>query len=325
MLTRRSFMATAGGGVVAASSGLSTLADDFPSRAIRIVVPFAPGAAIDVTARLLQQPLTAAFGQSVVIENRPGATGMIGASYVAQAAPDGYTLLYMPGSGLALRKFVSKVPVPDLLTDFTPIATTVELASFIVVGGHTSIKSLQDLIDYSSKNPGKLNYGSAGVNSTQHIVGELLVRHGVKMVNVPFQGIAPAMTALLGGQVDVGIFDLATIKASMKDDNIRILAVASPKRHAGAPDIPTVSETLSGFEMPTFWIGIFGPKGMAASLVSRLNAEVTKALDSPEVKEKLLSQNYAIIPNSPEGVAKLARDSVEAHRRVAELAKLTPQ
>ena len=309
----------------AAAMPATLLAQAWPAKPIRVVVPFPPGAAVDLTARLLQQHMATGLGQPVIIENRAGATGMIGADYVVRAASDGYTLLYMPGSGLALRKFISINPVPDIQKDLTPIASTMELVNSIVVSAALPVVSMKELVEFTKKNPGKLNYGSAGVASTQHLTGEVLGQQGVNMVNVPFNGLQPALAALLAGHIQVGIFDLATTRGQVKEGKLKLLAITPAKRYSGAPQVPTVSETLPGFEMPDFWMGYFGPANLPPAIVRRLNAEVNQALAAPDVMAKLAEQSFNVVPMSPEELQSYVKRSVDAHERVITSAKIPKQ
>ena len=312
----------AGSGFAAISA--SVLAQGYPAKPIRVVIPFPPGG-VDLVVRLMQQRLNAGLGQPIVIENRAGATGMIGTALVARAAPDGYTLLHVPGAGLALRKFVSVNPVPDMLKDLTPIATTVDVATFIVVGASVPVSTMKELVDYAKKNPGKLNYGSAGIASTQHLMGELLVQNGVDMVHVPFPGIAPALAALLGDSIQMSFHALASVNGAVKEGKLKVLATPLAKRYEGAPQIPTVNEILPAFEMPQYWMGFFGPPALPQAIVSRINSEVGKALEAAEVAAKLSEQDFIVIKTAPDQITGFVKSSVDAYERLLSKVKIPPQ
>lgn len=267
----------------------------FPAKPVRVVVPFPPGGALDLTARLLGQKLQASLGQPFVVDNRPGATGAIGEELVLRSAPDGYTLLYTAGSDMAIKKILSKTAKYDPVKDFTPIATAVASISCIVASSALPVNSIKELLDHAKRNPCKLTYGSPGVASYMHLTGELLKQHGVDMVHVPFKGLAPAVTALAGGQIDVAITNFATVMPHLRDGKARMLSVMDAKRYEGAPNVPTVAEALPGFDMPLAWYGFFGPPGLPQPIVSKLNAEIAKALEAPEVSSKLREINVTTI------------------------------
>jgi tripartite-type tricarboxylate transporter receptor subunit TctC len=187
------------------------------------------------------------------------------------------------------------------------------------------VSSIRELVEYSKKNPGKLNYGSAGIASTQHLTGEVLATHGVSMVNVPFKGLQPALTALLAGDIHVGIFDLAIVRSHVAEGRLKLLAITPAKRFSGAPHVPTVSEDLPGFEMPNFWMGYFGPARLPQPIVQRLNAEVNKALNAPEVRKKLAELQFNTVPMSPEELRAYVKHSVDAHEKVIRAAKIPKQ
>ena len=301
------------------------LAQGYPSKPIRMVVPFPPGGAVDLTARLAQPRLSQSLGQPVVIDNRVGAGGMIGADFVSKSPPDGYTLAYLVGSDLALRKWVSKVPVPDMLKELTPIAGAVEAGAVVAVNAAVPVGSLQELVDFAKRNPGKLNYASAGIASSQHLTGELFKQHGIDMVHIPFNGLGPAMTALMSGQTEVGISNFSTLKGAMRDGKVKVLAVTQAKRYEGAPQLPTVGEVLPGFVIPSSWFGYFGPPGMPAPLVSRLTAEIGQALEGADVLAKIREADLSVIHSPPAQFAAYAQSTVDIYGKIVQAAKIPPQ
>lgn len=309
-------------GLAAGAAG--TMAQSYPSKPIRVVVPFPPGG-VDLVVRLMQEHLSTALGQPIIIENRAGATGMIGTALVSRAAPDGYTLLHVPGAGLALRKFVSVNPVPDMLKDLTPIATTIDVAQFIVINASVPVNSMKEFVEYTKKNPGKLNYGSAGIASTQHLMGELLVQNGVSMVHVPFPGIAPALAALLGDSIQMSFHALASVSGPVKEGKLKILATPLGSRYKSAPQIPAVNEILPTFEMPQYWMGFFGPPGLPQSIVVRINTEVGRALEAPDVGSKMNVQDFIIIKTPADQMTGYVKASVDSYERLLSKVKIPPQ
>ena len=237
----------------------------------------------------------------------------------------GYTLAYTVGSDLAMKRFVSKGQTLDLLKDFTPISSALESVSCIAVSSTMPVSSIHDLIAYAKKNPGKLNFGSAGMNSSQHVTGELFRQHGVDMVHVPFSGLAPALVAVMGGQVEVAITNVASASAALRDGKVKVLAVTRPKRYDGAPDIPTVGEALPGFNMPVAFFGFFGPPGLPQPVLSRLSGEIGKAMEAPEVREKARELYMAVIYTNPEQFQTMIREAIDNYGKVVKAAGIQPQ
>jgi tripartite-type tricarboxylate transporter receptor subunit TctC len=229
------------------------------SRAVHVVVPYAPGGAVDLTARLIQPRLSEALGQPVVVDNKPGAAGQVGAEQVSRAPADGTTLLYTVGAELAMRQ--SRPGATDPSRDLTPIASTVASVSCVVVRASLPVDSLPALIDYAKRNPGKLTYGTAGIASTFHLTGERMKQYGVDMVHVPFKGAGPSVIALVAGEIDVALTNLATALPQIRQGKVRLLAVTQSRRFEGAPEAPAIDEAMPGFDMPVAWYAFFGPPG----------------------------------------------------------------
>jgi tripartite-type tricarboxylate transporter receptor subunit TctC len=285
---------------VALGVGLAAAAaDDYPSHAIRLVVPFAPGGAVDSLARVIANPLAERLGQPVVVYNRGGAGGSIGMDEVAKAAPDGYTLLldhsgltYMPG-------FYRNLPF-DPARDFSGIIVAVSGIYVLAVNNDLPVKSVAELIAYVKANPGKLSYGSAGVGSSLHLAGEFLKHDaGIDIVHVPYKGPAEAATDLIGGRIQMMFGPSVTILPLAQAGKIRALAVTSAKRSSFAPELPTMAETLPGFEV-VGWYGLAAPAGTPADIVSRLNAEANRALQSPDLNAQVRKLGYEEIGGTPE-------------------------
>jgi tripartite-type tricarboxylate transporter receptor subunit TctC len=303
---------------------LAALGQAYPAKPIRLVVPCAAGGGVDVTARIITQRMQAALGQPFIIDNRGGAGGQIGEEMVSKAAPDGYALLYGVGSDMSVRPFLSKNPQLDPLKDFTPIASALGSVSVILGGPSTPADNLRDLVAYARKNPGKLSFGSAGVASYQHLVGELFRLHGIDMVHVPFKGLAPALQALVSGQIEVSINNFSTSMPQIKAGKAKPLAVLESKRYDQAPELPAVAEEVPGFVMPPPWFGFFGPVGLPQPMVARLNAEVGRAVQSPEAAPKLRELYVRTLLTPPEQMPALINATTEAYGRIIKAAGIKP-
>jgi tripartite-type tricarboxylate transporter receptor subunit TctC len=277
------------------------VAQAWPTRPIRLVVPFPPGGAVDFYARVVQQPLSEALGQTVVIENKAGASGMVGAEAVAKAPPDGYTLLLGNIASLAINVGIYPKMPYDPLKDFTPIVRTVDVNYVLVVHPSVPVKSVPELIAYAKANPGRLSYGSAGSGSLPHLGTELFkAQTGTDMVHVPYKGGGPMVTDLLGGSVQLVIADQANLMPHVQSGKLRALAVATPRRSPNAADLPTIAETgLAGFDA-TAWQGLVGPAGMPPDVVKRLNEAFNKVMAMPAVREKLVGGGLEPVGGTPE-------------------------
>jgi tripartite-type tricarboxylate transporter receptor subunit TctC len=265
-----------------------------------------------------------ALGQPFIIDNRGGAAGQIGEELVSKAPADGYNILYGVGSDMSLRQFLSKNVQLDPLRDFTPIATAVGTVSVVAGGPTTPGANLKEVIAYARKNPGKLTYGSAGVASYQHLIGEVLKQHGIDMVHVPFKGLAPALQALVAGQIELSINNFATSIAQINAGKAKALAVLEPKRYEAAPDVPSLAEEVPGFGMPSPWFGFFGPAGLPQPIVVRLNTEVSRAVDSPEVAPKLRQLYVRTLHTPPGEMRALIAATTEAFGKVIKTAGIKP-
>jgi tripartite-type tricarboxylate transporter receptor subunit TctC len=310
------FLAAAIGAACVAIAG-AAVAQTFPSKPIRLVVPFPPGGAVDFYARVVQQPLTDALGQTIVIENKAGASGMVGAELVAKSPPDGYTLLIGNIASLAINVGIyAKMPY-DPLKDFTPIVRTVDVNYVLVVHPSVPAKNVNELVAYAKANPGKLSYGSAGSGSLPHLATELFkARTGIDLQHVPYKGGGPMVTDLLGGTVQVVIGDQANLMPHVASGKLRALAVATPKRSANAPDLPTIGESLAGFEA-TAWQGLVGPAGMPADVVRKVNEAFNKVMAMPEVKAKLAGGGLEVVGGTPEEFARFNASEIAKWTKIA--------
>jgi tripartite-type tricarboxylate transporter receptor subunit TctC len=283
-----------------------------PTKPITIVIPFPPGPGLDLVARMVGDRLSAQIGQPVVYENRTGASGSIAAEYVARAAPDGYTLMAAATSTHATNVHLIKNLSYDPVRNFTPIVTSVETIGSLVVNRNVvPVNSVTELVEYARKNPGKLSFGSSGAGSFFHLAGELFNQvAGVKMTHVPYRGSVAAFTDLIGGHIQVNFTQLSQAMAYRDNPALKVLAVLETVRFSAHPEFPSISDELPAFRMPPTWNGIVGPAGMPEPVVARLNAELVKALNIPEVKSKLEDNGYRAVGGTPEEFGKRIRDDI---------------
>ena len=277
----------------------------YPTKPIRLVVPFPPGGATDIIARAVAQKLSETWGQSIVVDNRPGAGGNIGTELVAKAAPDGYTLeMGTVGTHAINASLYAKIPF-DNVKDFAPIILVAGVPNVLEVTPSLPVNSVQELIAYAKANPGKLNFASSGNGTSIHLSGELFkTMTGVQMTHVPYKGSAPALADLIGGQVQLMFDNLPPSLAQIKAGKLRALAVTSSTRTAALPDIPTVAEAgVPGFEASS-WFGLLAPAATPAPIVAKINAEIAKWLATPEAKEKLLAQGANAAGGTPDDFAR---------------------
>jgi len=292
-------------GVLLALVAALACAQTYPTKPIRLVVPFPPGGATDILARDVAQKLTEAWGQSVIVDNRPGAGGNIGSELVAKSAPDGYTLeMGTVGTHAINASLYAKMPY-DHVKDFTPVILVAGVPNVLVVNPALPANSVAELIAYAKANPGKLNFASSGNGTSIHLSGELFkVMAGVQITHIPYKGSAPALQDLLSGQVQMMFDNLPPSLPQIKAGKLRALAVTSLIRAPALPDVPTLSESgLPGFEASS-WFGILAPAGTPAPIVAKLNAEIAKWLATPEAKEKLAKQGANAAGGTPDDFAK---------------------
>ena len=296
-------------GAAAAALGLAiapaaSLASDYPERPVHLVVPFPPGGGADNLARTIMPRVAQALGKPIVIENKPGAGGNVGAEYVARSAPDGYTLLYGTNGTHAINASLYRNLRFDPVRDFVPVSRMTSIAAMLIVHPKVPVTSPLQLIEYARANPGKLNFASAGNGTTSHLAGELFkTMAGIDIVHVPYRGGALAITDLIAGQVQLMIEVMPNAYPLARDGRVRGLAVTTARRVASAPDLPTLDEAaLPGFEVSA-WDGILAPAGTPAPIVARLNAAIRQALEHPEVVDALRARGAQPEPSSPEQFA----------------------
>ena len=285
-------------------------AQTFPNRPVRLIVGFTPGGGVDINARLLAAKLTEIFGQTVIVENKPGAGTNIANEYVAKAAPDGYTLLF---NSPAVAINVSLYPNPgyDLLRDYAPVSVFSDSTNILVVPASLPVKSVRELIALAREKPGALNFSSAGSGSTQHLAGELFkLRTGTSMVHVPYRGSAPSIAALLSAEVQLTFVNPLAIGPHVKSGRLRALAVAGPKRAALLPEVPTMKEAgVEGVSVP-LWFGMLAPAATPREIVAVLAAGVARAARDPDTRKRLEEQGAEPVGSTPEEFSALLREEV---------------
>jgi tripartite-type tricarboxylate transporter receptor subunit TctC len=298
-----------------------------PTKPITIVIPFPPGPGLDLVARMVGERLSSQIGQPVVYENRSGASGSIAAEYVARAAPDGTTLMAAATSTHATNVHLIKNLSYDPIRNFTPIVTSVETIGSLVVNRNVvPVNSVMELVDYAKKNPGKLSFGSSGAGSFFHLAGELFnLVAGVKMTHVPYRGSVAAFTDLIGGHIQVNFTQLSQAMVYRDNPALKVLAVLETVRFSAHPEYPSISDELPAFRMPPTWNGIVGPAGMPEPAVARLNAELVKALNLPEVKSKLEDYGYRAVGGTPEEFGKRMSDDIAFYGPIFKSVDVEPQ
>jgi tripartite-type tricarboxylate transporter receptor subunit TctC len=298
-------VSTAGGAFVQ-----SALAQSYPMRPVRVVVPFAPGGATDIVTRVVAQKLTETWGQQVVVDNRAGANGAIGLYILTRSPADGYTIGYGPVSAVAVNPSVTKLQY-DPQKDIQPVVQLVYGMHILTVNPSLPINSIQELIDHAKANPDKLAFGSSGSGSTQHVGMEMFkLMTGTQMVHVPFKAIQTAITEVIAGRVQLTFDNLASMTPHVKAGRVRALGVTGLRRAPAVPELPTIAEAgVPGFEIVT-WSGVVVPAGVPKPVIERLNAEVNTALASASAKEKLGSLGYDLVGGSSDQFTKLVKSEI---------------
>jgi tripartite-type tricarboxylate transporter receptor subunit TctC len=299
-------------------------AQTYPSKPVRVVVGYAAGGSVDTTARIFAPKLTAELGQQFVVENRPGAASNIAGDFVAKSAPDGYTLLWSSGPALGTNMAIYQRMPFNPLKDLTPIAMLLYQGNALVVNPSVPAKTVKDLIALAKARPGQLNFGSGGNGSSQHMTAELFSKMtGISMVHVAYKGGAPALVDLIGGQIDLVFSPLPEAIPYVQAKRVRALAVTGAKRSASLPDVPTVAETVPGFEFEGF-LGMAGPAGLPPEIVSRLNAALNKALADPDVRKRLQDLGLGLAGGTPEQLARHMREQTALMIKIAKDAGVKP-
>jgi tripartite-type tricarboxylate transporter receptor subunit TctC len=282
----------------------------YPTKPITLVAAFAPGGATDTAARIIAKELSVELGQTVVVDNRVGAGGAIGAASVARAAPDGYTLLLGTGSEMVVLPAVKIAPPYDALKDFTPIAEIGTVTFVLVAHPSVAANSVQELIDQARANPGKLSFASFGMGSTNHLLGEFFMKKsGTDLLHVPYKGSAAAATDLVAGEVKLA-FDTTTVAMPLvQSGKLKALGLLSPQRSDAAPGVPTLTE--GGIALSVVgWVGVVGPRGMPAAIVDRLNQAINKVLGMPAIRESFRERGVTVVTATPDQFGQFIRSEV---------------
>lgn len=310
-------MATVWGWIAALFLAFAAHAQTYPAKPVRIVVPFPAGGGLDFTTRVVAQRLGDAWGQTVIVENRPGASGMIGAESVARSPKDGYTLLSCSPAEVALNAALYPKMSYDPMRDFAPISLTAIYANLIVVHASVPARNWKELVALGRQTQGGIGFASSGTGSTQHLTGEWLKRNtGINLLHVPYKGAAPATIDLVGGQIPMGILGAAPLIPHLKAGRLRALAVTTAKRTPALPDVPTLAEVgVQGFESSQ-WFGLLAPAGTPREVIVKINADVQRVLALADVKERLAVQGGETAGNTPEAFAAFLKAEYNTYAKI---------
>jgi tripartite-type tricarboxylate transporter receptor subunit TctC len=300
-------------------------AQDWPSKPVVMINPFAAASAVDVVARLVAQRMSQTLNRQFIVENRTGASGNIGTEAAAKAKPDGYTFLVGSPGTMAINPFLFKKLPYDAVADFTPVVTWVSFPQVLIVNPGLPVKNLEELIAYSKARPGKLNHASSGPGSTSHLVMELIkAAAGLQIVHVPFRGGSPATQAVIAGEVQMGVEGLPSLPGHLKAGTIRAIAVTSAARAPALPNVPAISETLKDFDAAA-WVILFAPAGTPPAIVERMAQESARALQDPDVRAKLADIGATTVGSGPAQTAAFHRKELEKFRRAVEISGATAE
>jgi tripartite-type tricarboxylate transporter receptor subunit TctC len=299
-------------------------AQSYPARPVRIIVPFAAGAVNDITARLIGQWLTERIGQQFLIENRPGGGGNIGIEAVVRAPADGYTLLVV-GTTAAINATLFEKLNYNFIRDVAPVASIVRVPHVMQVNPSVPVTTVPEFIAYAKANPGKISMGSGGNGSPAHVIGEhFKMMTGVNLVHVPYRGGAPALTDLIGGQIQVAFIDMAASIEFIRAGKLRALAVTTAMRSEALPDIPTIGDFVPGFEASQ-WVGLHAPKNTPSEMIGKLNAEINVGLANPKLRARFADLGGSVLAGSPADFGKLIADDTEKWGKVIKFSGAKPE
>ena len=311
-------------GITLALAAAAALAQEWPAKPVRFIVPYPPGGGTDVIARIVQQRLSEALGQTIVIENRGGAGGAVGTEAAAKATPDGYTFLFTLSSH-TINPLLYKLTY-DVERDFVPVSLIVSVPQLIAANAASPLRSMQDVVATAKAHPGKLHFASVGNGTPSHIAGELLkLKTGVDNVHVPYKGGGPAVTDTLGGQVWLLFVTMPAAISHVRAGKLRALAVTTARRNPGAPDIPTVAEALNipDYEVDS-WYAMFAPAKTPAPVIARMQKELVRVIQIPDVKQKLLEQGGDTVGSSPEALDRVVKGELKKWAELIRVTKIRP-
>ncbi len=309
--------------LLAAGLVLAASAQPYPAKPVHLIVPFPAGGATDILSRALSNELGRKLGQPVIVDNKPGAGGTIGALAAAKAAPDGYTLLLTTSSTHSIGPAVNPRIPYSVETDFTPVVFVASSPQLLVVPNSSPARTLREFIDYARRNPGKLNYASSGNGTVSNLSTEVFKQQsGTFLVHIPYRGTGLAIPDLVSGKVDLLIDSLVSGMPHVKDGRVRAIAVTSPQRTVLAPDLPTVAEVLPGYESVN-WFGIYGPAGLSAEIVRKVNQAANAALAEPEVRERFVRLGAETVGGTPETFAAMVKAETTKWKKIIAERKIT--
>ena len=308
---------------ILATAALAGQAQDYPNKPIRLIVPFATGGVTDTSARALADKLSQRLGQNVIVENRPGASGNPGTQYVAQSAPDGYTLLLAFDGTMVINPFVFPKIVFDTVKDFAPVTKLGDAALVLVAHPSVPAKNFAELLAYSKANPGKLSFGHSGTGGTTHVAGELLKqRTGLDMTHIPYKSGGQAVIDTIGGQVPLSYSSVAGAQAHLKSGRLVGIGISTPRRLLSLPDVATfIEQGLAGFDVSS-WVGVMAPVKTPRAVIDKLNAAIVAALKEPDLRERYATLGVEPVGNTPEQFAEQIRTDLARWQKVVEAAKI---
>jgi tripartite-type tricarboxylate transporter receptor subunit TctC len=324
----RLFGAWAGAALGMALSSVAALANAqaWPAKPVRLVIPTSPGSSMDTIARMVSQKMSETVGQAVVPENQAGAQGRIGAERVARAAPDGYTLMIMSPSTTVVPSLLSKSWALDSKKEFTPITAAADPVSSLVIHPSLPVNTVQELVAYMKQHPNKVAFGSSGIAGIFHLLGELFKREvGVEYVHVPYKGVAPAVAATLTGEVQMTFSAVNNIIAHQRTGKLKVLAITQKERYRDYPDVPAITEIYPRLDRPASWFGFFGPGNLPQPVLTRIHAELVKALQLPDIRGKIEAGGMVLVANSPAEFHRMYLDAFRVYERVIKEAGIQPE
>jgi len=303
-----------------------TLAQTYPAKPIRMVAEFSAGSGGDLVLRAIQPAMVEALGQPVIIENRPGASGVVAAEPVSRASPDGYVIAALTPNGLISRRFLAKGGAPvDVLKDLTPLSAVGETVTLILASQTSPVKTLKEMIDYGKANPGKLSYGTSGFGTTHHLSQEQVrMITGADLLHIPYKTGVEAVQGLLSNQIPIAYAILGSIGPHLRAGKVIPLARVGTTRHQPLPNVPALAELAPGFQTPPSWTGLFAPPNMPAPILARLGGDIVKALQLPATKSKLQDVGFEVIGNTPAEFAAMIRAQIELTGKIVKAANIQP-